>query len=97
MPKDEFDPQDPFELSGVAMLTHEDTMDEMCECFIEEFMRMGYDSNQILALFRNPHYLGVNMVLQNRGEAFVRDQISAVFGRWGRTIQPFNDPRIQRP
>ena len=64
MPKDEFDFEDPLELNGVALLTHEDTTDEMAECFIEEFMRMGYNHKQILALFRNPHYLGLNMALR---------------------------------
>ena len=84
MPKDEFDFEDPFELNGVSFLTEEDTMDAMCECFIEEFMRMGYNAKQVLALFRNPHYLGMSMVLEKRGEAFVREQIATVFRRWGR-------------
>ena len=57
----------------------------MTECFIEEFMRLGHSAPQILALFRNPNYLGMNMVLQNRGEAFVRDQIKQVFAQWGRS------------
>src|SRR5215471_399817 len=87
MPKDEFDFDDPMELSGVGFLTEEDTTDAMCECFIEEFMRMGYNHKQILALFRNPHYLGMNMVLQNRGEPFVREQIAEVFARWGKAIK----------
>lgn len=86
MPKDEFDFDDPMELSGVALVTEEDTTDAMCECFIEEFMRMGYNHKQILALFRNPHYLGMNLVLQNRGEQFVREAIADVFARWGRPV-----------
>ena len=84
MPKDEFDFEDPLELNGMALLTEEDTTDAMCECFIEEFMRMGYSHKQILALFRNPHYLGMNMVLEKRGEQFVRDCIAEIFARWGR-------------
>jgi hypothetical protein len=84
MPKNEFDFEDPLELNGVAFLTQEDTTDAMCECFIEEFMRMGYNPKQILALFRNPHYIGMNMVLEKRGEAFIRDSISEVFARWGK-------------
>ncbi len=84
MPKDEIDPQDPLELNGVALLTHEDTTDTMCECFIEEFMRMGYNPSQILALFRDPNYLGVSLVLEKRGEAFIRDRITEVFTRWGK-------------
>jgi hypothetical protein len=85
MPKDEFDFEDPLELNGMALLTEEDTTDAMCECFIEEFMRMGHNAKQILALFRNPHYLGMNMVLEKRGEPFIRDRITETFARWGRT------------
>lgn len=88
MPKDEFDFEDPFELNGVAFATEEDTTDDMCECFIEEFMRMGYDAGQILVLFRNPHYLGMNMVLEKRGEEFIRQRIGEVFTRWGKSAQP---------
>jgi hypothetical protein len=86
MPKDEFDPADPLELNGVALLTEEDTTDSMCECFIEEFMRMGYGPSQILTLFRNPHYLGLNMVMEKRGEPLVRKRIAEVFARWGKEV-----------
>ncbi|MBI3848839.1 MAG: hypothetical protein HY298_00905 [Verrucomicrobia bacterium] len=86
MPKDEFDFEDPFELNGMAMLTHEDTTDVMAECFIEEFMRLGYNHKQVLALFCNPHYLGPNIVLEKRGYQFVRDRIAEVFARWGRAV-----------
>ncbi len=86
MPKDEFDFDDPMELNGVALLSDTDTTETMTECFIEEFMRMGYNHKQLLALFRNPHYLAMNMVLQNRGEPFVRNKIAEIFARWGRPI-----------
>ena len=85
MPKNEFDFEDPFELNGMAFLTHEDTTDDMAECFIEEFMRMGYGNRQILALFKDPHYLGPNMAFEKRGEPFIRELITEVFARWGRT------------
>jgi hypothetical protein len=84
MPKDEFDFEDPLELNGIALLTEADTTDAMCECFIEEFMRMGHNASQVLALFRNPRYLGMNMVLEKRGEQFVRDCITDIYARWGR-------------
>jgi len=86
MPKDEFDFADPLELNGAVFPTSEDTTGTMCECFIEEFMRMGYGPEPILALFRNPHYLGLNMVMQNRGEQFVREAITETFARWGRGV-----------
>jgi hypothetical protein len=84
MPKDEFDFDDPFELNGMAMMTHEDTTNDMAACFIEEFMRMGYNHKQVLALFRNPHYVGPNMAWEKRGEPFVRELIAEIFARWGR-------------
>jgi len=86
MPKDEFDFEDPMELTGVALLTDEDMTDAMCECFVEEFMMMGYDHTRIFALFRHPQYIGMNMVLQNRGEQFVRDRIGEIFAQWGRPV-----------
>lgn len=33
MPKDEFDFEDPFELNGMMFLSHEDTTNDMAECF----------------------------------------------------------------
>jgi hypothetical protein len=86
MPKDEIDPEDPMELCGVGFATREDTSELMTECFVEEFMRLGHSAGQILALFRNPHYTGMNRVLQNRGEAFVRAKILEVFGWWQRDV-----------
>jgi hypothetical protein len=86
MPKDEFDFEDPFELNGMAFMTHEDTTNDMAETFIEEFMRMGYNPEQLLALFRNPHYIGPNMAFEKRGEPFIRDLIADVFARWGKVV-----------
>jgi hypothetical protein len=87
MPKDEFDFDDPMELNGVAMFSEEDTTDAMTECFIEEFMRLGHNHTQLLALFRNPHFIGINMVLANRGETYVKQKIEEIFARWGKRIE----------
>ena len=87
MPKDEIDPEDPMELNGIAFMTDEDTSEAMAECFVEEFMRMGYGAAGILGLFKNPFYIGVNMVLLNRGEEYVRAVIERVFARWGRPVE----------
>jgi len=86
MPKDEFDFEDPFELNGMAFLSHEDTTNDMAECFTEEFMRMGYNHKQVLALFRNPQYLGPHMAFEQRGEPFIRNLIADVFARWGKAV-----------
>lgn len=86
MPKDEFDFNDPMELNGIGIASEEDTTEAMTECFIEEFMRLGYNAKQIYALFRNPHYIGMNMVVQNRGDLFVRERIAETFLRWGKPV-----------
>ena len=94
-----------MELCGVGLITEEDTSEAMTDCFIEEFMRLGYNHKQLLALFRNPQYVGVNMVLQNRGEQFVRDRIADRFAAWGRTVVwnspiaalPPSNPSASRP
>jgi len=95
MPKDEFDFEDPFELNGMAFLSHEDTTNDMAECFTEEFMRMGYGHKQVLALFRNPQYLGPHMAYEKRGEPFIRDLIAEVFARWGKDVT-WPDPGSSR-
>lgn len=86
MPKDEFDFEDPLELHGIEIGTDEDTSRDMAECFAEEFARMGFPPMQILALFRNPYYLGMNLVYRSKGEPFVREVIGDVFARWGRRV-----------
>jgi hypothetical protein len=96
MPKDEFDFDDPLELNGVALYTDEDTSRDMAECFVEEFLMLGYNHQQLLALFRNPHYLGMNMVLQNKGEAFVKEVIRDVFTRWGKRLEWPSDGSSRR-
>jgi hypothetical protein len=87
MPKNELDPEDPMELRAVALPSSEDTTDAMTECFIEEFMRLGYNPKQLLALFRNPHYTGLHMVLDLKGEPYVRERIQEMFARWGRPVE----------
>jgi hypothetical protein len=84
MPKDEFDPEDPMELRGVGLPSAEDTTESMAECLIEEFLRLGHTAGEILALFRNPEYTGLHMVLRSRGEDFVRAKIVEVCGWWDR-------------
>ena len=86
MPKYEFDFEDPFELNGIGIVSAEDTTDAMTECFVEEFMRLGHNHKQILALFRNPHYIGMNLALEKRGEQFVREMITEVFARRGKAV-----------
>src|SRR5690349_447078 len=97
MPKNEFDFDDPLELNGVGLVSQEDTTEAMAECFVEEFIRLGYNHKQILALFRNPYYLGMNMALEKRGERFVRDTIAEIFARRGQIVAWSNSGHASQP
>lgn len=82
MPKDEFDPQDPLEAIAVELPCDEDTLVPMAEAFIEEYLRMGKNERQILALFDNPFYAGMHLVYRARGAEFVRQLIADTFAKW---------------
>ena len=84
MPKDEFDVEDPFEAVAVELPADEDTLTPMAECFIEEFMRMGYSAERILVLFTNPMYSGPLLFTKAHGMVAVRQLIAETFTKWGR-------------
>lgn len=79
-----FDPEDPLALCRVGIVTDEDTTDAMAQCLVEEYLRLGYGPVQLLALFQDPFYTGLHLVLQRRGEDHVRALIADTFARWGR-------------
>lgn len=96
MPKDEIDPEDPLELRAVALITTEDTTEAMTDCFMEEFLRLGYSASQILALFRNPHYTGAHGVWATRGEDFVKQRLLDACQVWRRPVDFHSTPRSAR-
>lgn len=83
MPKDEFDLEDPLEGVAVEVPAEEDTLTPMAECFIEEFMRMGYSAERILGLFTNPMYAGPLLFTQARETAAADSAQQDVAGNWG--------------
>jgi hypothetical protein len=84
MPKDEFDQEDPFALVGMVLAGEQDaeSFALMGRCFIEEFVRMGWDDVQILPLFRDPFYRGPHALYRAKGDAFVRQLIMQVRREW---------------
>lgn len=69
MAEKEFDPDDPMEFTGVALPGN--TMEAMAECFVEEFIMMGYTDEQLLKMFQEPFYAAVHQVYREKGEAYV--------------------------
>lgn len=77
MPYDDPDPTDPMTLHGVVMETDSDeAMVEMATCFVEEYVRSGFDAERILRMFNAPGYAGPALALQTLGDERVRKLIS---------------------
>ena len=57
MPIHEPDPQDPVALHGVEVPDPDGaSLRAMAECFVEEYLRLGFPPERVLALFRTPAY-----------------------------------------
>lgn len=82
MPKDEFVAEDPMELVGMVMPGAPGMLEAMAETFVEEYVRLGWDEERLLVLFRNPFFLGTHRVYRLRGEEYVRTLIRSVLARW---------------
>lgn len=77
MPYDDPDPTDPMTLVGVECPTaDEGAMRVMAECFIEEYVRLGFDEERLLRLFRTRGYAGPNLAWQALGEEAIRAMIA---------------------
>ena len=47
-------------------------MRHMAECFIEEYLRMGFDAERVLHLFRNRGYAGPHMAYEALKEPAIK-------------------------
>ena len=56
-------------------------MGEMTRCMIEEYAMMGFSSEMLMKMFKNPFYQAVHRVYASRGEAYVRELLDSVFHR----------------
>jgi len=57
--------------------------DVMLECIVQEFAGLGYDADELTALFSNPAYPVPNQLLHYYGPAEIRRRISELLGRSG--------------
>lgn len=87
----EFESEDPMELVGTLMECNEEEIEEMGLTFVEEFTRMHWPREEIMAIFANPHYRGPHTVYRAKGPAFVSRLIDVVTGV--KPVPPrFTDP-----
>jgi hypothetical protein len=62
---------DSLEPTAVTLPADQEAVAFMGRCFVEEFARLGYRRNALMALFRTPFYQGPHMVYRQLGEGFV--------------------------
>ena len=84
MPYDDPDGTDPTMLIGVEAPANEDSDAEMAYVFAEEFARMGFSEQRLLALFHQPFYAGAYRTLAVLGEERIRSIIRETLEIWGR-------------
>ena len=70
-----YETADPMEPVAVAVPGDEDSMAEMGRCFVDEFVRMGWRRNALLALYRDPFFQGPHLVYRKMGEEWVQSLI----------------------
>ena len=87
MPYGDPDDTDPMMLNGVLLENGEspplDAVRDMAECFIDEYARLGFDSNRILRMFRTKGYAGPYMATEMLGENAIHELVELVLARWG--------------
>ncbi len=83
MPHKEFADEDPMELVGVVVPAEAGQIEAMAECFVEEYVRMGWDERRLMPLFRSPQFLATHRIYREKGEAYVRELIRSTRAKWG--------------
>ncbi|MFQ5756612.1 MAG: hypothetical protein ACE5H7_11055 [Acidiferrobacterales bacterium] len=70
----------PMELVGVGL--PEGDLDCMAECLIEEYMLLGWNERQLMALFTRPFFQTTHRICREKGEVYVHNLIRRVRERW---------------
>lgn len=76
-----FEDDDPMERVGVIL--PEGDLEEMAECLVEEFIKMGFRDEELFQLFKSPFYEGTHRIYLEKGEEYVKAVIGKVREKWG--------------
>ena len=89
MPYDDPDATDPMTLHGVVVETESDAaMRDMAECFVEEYIRSGFEADRILQMFKTRGYAGPFLAWQTLGEEIIRSIIAEYMQQRGPLQHP---------
>ena len=83
MPYQDPDPTDPNMLVGVVLPADAEASRDMAYVFAEEFVRLGYDRDRLLRIFKNSFYAGAYGTYQTLGETEVLSIIDECLSVWG--------------
>ena len=84
MPYGEPEAGDPFEFVALGLPSGPEATCDMAYTFAEEFARLGYSEQALMALFINPHYRGAHGAYETLGKEKVRQIVQECVGVWGR-------------
>jgi len=82
MTQKEFEDDDPMELTGVVIPGEPGQLEAMAECFVEEYVRMGWDEPRLMTLFTHPLFMATHRIYRQKGETYVRELIRKSVARW---------------
>jgi hypothetical protein len=72
------EPEDPMTLEAIPVAGDPDLM---LRCLVEEYAWMGWDTEEIFRLFRDPSYPVLYSLLRAIGEEKIRDKIQSILGQ----------------
>lgn len=84
MPYDDPDPSDPQILCGVELPGDADSIKDMAYVFAEEFVRLGFNKERLLRIFKRPFYSGAHRAYLELGGAEIEKIIDECVQIWGR-------------
>jgi hypothetical protein len=84
MPYDDPEADDPMELVAQSVPAGADDVDQMASAIADEYARVGFDREGLLALFREPRFVLTHAVHQRRGDAWCVELVDRTLARWRR-------------
>ncbi len=84
MPSGEPQAGDPFEFVALGLPSGPEAAGDMAYTFAEEFARLGYSEQALMALFIDPYYRGAHGAYQALGKEKVEQIVHECVGVWGR-------------
>jgi hypothetical protein len=82
MPWGDPDANDPIHLQRMIVESEDDVTREMAECFILEYLRMGYPAERVLSMFQIPEYIGPSKAWRELGEATIAKMVDQAASFW---------------